>query len=592
MQKISNKITFTTISIILVVALSIGGGSIYLATKQSNENIKALDKVLRDDYDHSIQSMVESVTSQLDSINKKIQSGIYTKEEGMEIAADFIRNSRYGTDGYYWVDKSDGTNVVFLGNKDSEGKNRIGLKDAKGNEIIRDLIKIAKDGNNEFYNYYFPRAGSTTALPKRSFVKYYAPFDWVIGTGNYIDNIDNIIDNEKKLAKKELANSIIRLSVLVIVFVVFSSIIALIIGRKISKPITAISDLVDKTANFKLKNDSSFDYLLKYKDETGIMAHSVANLRVELRKIVKELKEGSLEVTSSSKLLNRSSSDVVLGITAVKTAIQELAEGAQLQAEDAQVAVDKLNTLANEIESIVKISMVVRDLSNEVNEVNKKGVSSINNLQSTFDETKESTNRLSTNVNNLSEKSTLIGDIINTIQSIAEQTNLLALNAAIEAARAGESGKGFAVVAEEIRKLAEQTSNFTGQIENIITEILDEIKNTNSNMNISKDAVMNSSSVMNGMSGTFDIIEKSIKETLEKIDTLSDNINKVDNHKNEVFGAIEGISSVTEESAASSEEISATTENQLDIIQELNLKTKDLNHLAQVLDEIVSKFEV
>lgn len=591
MQKISNKIIFGTIFNILIVAIFIGGSSIYFATKESNTHINSLDKVLRDDYDTSIKNMVHAITSQLNSINKKIESGEFTKEEGMDIAADFIRNSKYGVDGYFWVDTSDGTNVVFLG-RDSEGQNRINLKDAKGNEIIKDLIKIAKSGNEEFYNYYFPKAGGNTPLPKRSYVQYFKPFDWIIGTGNYIDNIDNIIADEKMQASNNLKSRIIRLSLLIIFFIFVCSISAFIIGRRISKPIVSITDLVDKTAHLNLKNDTSFDYLLKYKDETGVMAHSVANLRIELRKIVKDLKSGSLEVSSSSKLLNESSSEVVDGITAIKIAIQELAEGSQLQAEDAQIAVDKLNILATEIESIVRISAIVRDLSNEVDTVNQKGVSSIMNLQNTFDETKKSTNSLSSNVSNLSEKSSLISDIISTIQSIAEQTNLLALNAAIEAARAGESGKGFAVVADEVRKLAEQTSNFTGQIETIITEILDEIKNTNSNMNISKEAVMNSSTVINEMSDTFSIIDKSTKETLKKIDTLSDNITKVDTHKNEVFGAIEGISSVTEESAASSQEISATTENQLDTIQSLNTKTKDLNKLAQTLDDIVDKFEI
>lgn len=592
MKKIGSKIILGTVINILIVAVLIGGTSIYISYKQNEASIHSLETVLREDYDESIKNIVEAIVSQLDIINDDINAGLISKEQGIDIAAKLIRTSKYGESGYFWADKSDGTNVVLLGKEDVEGTNRLGLKDVKGNEIIKDLIQIALDGNDEYYNYYFPKAGETKALPKRAFVKYFKPFDWVIGTGNYIDDIDNIIALKYEEANKDLSSSIFRLALFILISIVISSLIALFTSRKISKPIIAISELVDKTANFKLKNDSTYDYLLNYNDETGVMAKSVSNLRDELRKIVKELKEGSVEVNSSTKILNHSSSEVVDGVTAVKTAIVELAQGSQMQAEDAQLAVNKLNILANEIESIVRISDTVRDLSIEVDEVNKRGVSSITNLQDKFDETKRSTNSLSSNVNNLSEKSSLIGDIISTIQSIAEQTNLLALNAAIEAARAGESGRGFAVVADEIRKLAEQTSNFTGQIENIITEILDEIKNTNSNMDVSKAAVMESSSVMNEMSDTFKTIEHSVTQTLSKVDILSENIATVDGHKNEVFGAIEGISSVTEESAASSEEISATMENQLDIIQELNSKTKDLNHLAQVLEDIVHRFEL
>ncbi|MCT4584406.1 MAG: cache domain-containing protein [Peptostreptococcaceae bacterium] len=592
MKRIGTKIILGTVINILIVAILIGGTSIYISYNQNEASINNLEEVLRDDYDENIKSIVEAIVSQLNIIHDDINAGIISKEEGMEIAAKLIRTSKYGDSGYFWVDTMNGTNVVLLGNKDVEGKSRISLTDKKGNKIIQDFIDIVNKDGEGFSNYYFPKAGGSEALPKRAFIKHFKPFDWVIGTGNYIDDIDNIIAQKREDANKDLRSSVFRLILFILISVVFSSLTALFSSKKISKPIIAISELVDKTANLKLQDDTKYDYLLKYNDEIGIMSKSVANLRKKLSKIVTELKEGSLEVNSSSKILSHSSSEVVDGITAVKTAITELAEGSQMQAEDAQIAVDKLNILAGEIDSIVQISDTVRELSMEVDEVNKKGVSSITNLQTTFDETKRSTNSLSTNVNNLSEKSTLIGDIISTIQSIAEQTNLLALNAAIEAARAGESGRGFAVVAEEIRKLAEQTSNFTGQIENIITEILDEIKNTNSNMDISKKAVMESSSVMNEMSQTFKIIDNSVTQTLSKVDVLSENISTVDGHKNEVFGAIEGISSVTEESAASSEEISATMENQLDIIQELSSKTKDLNHLASVLENIVHRFEL
>lgn len=589
MKKISTKIIALNVLVVLLTALFIGGMATYRMVVSSKNTITTIDRTVRKDYDEKIKNQVENVITMLEGINKKYKGGEMTLERAKKLGVDLTREMKYGEGGYFWIDTVEGVNVVLLGGE-SEGKSRYDVKDLKGKYFIKEIIANGLKEEGGYTDYWFPKDGEEKPLPKRSYSKGFKEFGWVIGTGNYVDDIDKFVENEKNISNKAFSESVINFMILAVAVIVLSVIVAFYFSKKISNPILIISKLLDKTAKLDLTYDKDYEGILKYKDETGVMAQSVIDLRVVLREITINLKENSQEVLTSSKQMAVATDETVQSIEAVSVAIEELAKGATNQVHDAQSGASELSNLAEEINTAVNSSALLKEYSNETKLVNTEGLQSMKVLTERFRESNKSNEEVVENISLLENKSNSIGKIISTIQSVAEQTNLLALNAAIEAARAGEAGKGFAVVAEEVRKLAEKTAEATNEITNMIGEIQGEI--TKVTMNINKGASVNKESNLAMMLSqkSFNSIEEAITNMIAQIDTLGSNIHNVDKNKDKVLQSIEGMSAISEQSAASTQEISASMEEQTSAMEEISNTAENLEKIVAKLDEIVQKF--
>jgi len=544
---------FLALSLLSAIAL-------WRMNSMSNNSLDSHQKALLADYDTLIKSQVESAVTLIASIEKRSAAGEITVEEAKKQAADLVRQLRYQKDNYFWIDTVEGVNVVFLG-KPSEGKSRIDLTDKKGKHLIRELIEQSKNEEGGYTDYWFPKPGSEAPQPKRGYVKQFKPWGWVVGTGNYVDDIGKIMEGHRASAQKELATNTALFCAFA--FAIIAACLGfgwLFAGRVIGTiggdPHFA-AEVVQKVAEGDLtvnfSSDGSNDSLL------GSVQHLVASQRALMERIkasADSLASASHDLTLTSEQMSKVTEEVVVQASTVATAGEEMA------ATSGEIAASCLSAAENAGEA----SRLAQQGAEVV-------MGTVGGMERIAVRVKDSAHSVET----LGKSSERIGDIVGTIEDIADQTNLLALNAAIEAARAGEQGRGFAVVADEVRALAERTARATKEISGMIRDI----------QGATKTAVL---SMEEGVSE----VERGSAEAARSGEALNTIINKV----TEVTSQINQIATAAEEQTATTFEISknvhmidGSVSGSAQGIQELSNSAGSLSVLAKDLKNMVAHYK-
>ncbi len=328
-NQISTKIIISTVLIAVLSVIIVGGIFTYNLMKQSEENLRAINKVLNEDYDNLIKSEVESAISMLNHVNARYERGEITQEEAKKIGADTLREMRYGAEGYFWADDLEGNNIVLLGNA-TEGTNRLEFQDVNGKYIIKELIQNAKDGGG-YLDYYFPKAGEEEASLKRGYSQLFEPFQWVIGTGNYVDSIQTISNDFQQDNDKNIRNVLIVVIVTALAAIALASLAAFLIGKKISKPIVALTAVSEKLA----MGDTNVDIAVTTNDEVGVLSYAfgkiVDNIKLQSEN-ARRISEGDLSIEiipkSDGDILSQSMNQMIQELRNLVGEAQVLTQGA------------------------------------------------------------------------------------------------------------------------------------------------------------------------------------------------------------------------------------------------------------------------
>lgn len=325
-------------------------------------------------------------------------------------------------------------------------------------------------------------------------------------------------------------------------------------------------------------------------DELGVLARNVNNMKDNLNEMVSNTRDSAKQMRASAELLSAITEEKSASADEVHHTITEVADGAVAQAVEAEIAIGKVENLSRLISKTTdKYTVIIHQMS-DVEKLQENGSLKVDELEQNSDEFTQVIEELRPNFSNLTKQMYEIQSVVQTISSISKQTNLLALNASIEAARAGEHGKGFAVVTDVVRKLSEDTHEATGRVRNLLDR--NEVDTANSDLKIMHTLQLSEVQVNSiyEVKKAFVSLSNSLEDITSHLSSLDSSMKEMTDNRLIVVNAINEISRVATQSAAASEQVNASIDEQKAAITSIMHSTVELQTEAERMHELVERF--
>lgn len=423
---------------LLVAGLAVAIGLTSLA-------VYSLAQIKRDAlaaHSERIKDLVEASRGIIGNYQKLEADRKLTREEAQLQAKEALRSPRFGTNDYFFIYDFDGRAVMVAGSQKLEGQILLGKTDAAGYKMWDAIVAIGKAGAG-FVDYAFPRAGQTEPKPKRGYVIGIPEWQWIVGTGVYVDDIDETVKR-----------SAIRYAMISLVILCAVGAIAYLTSRSILRSLSSL-----QTTIARIEGDLDFTV------HVPIIANDeIARVSEALNRLQEKLRSSFTAVTLSTQKLSSAATNLASSSDEVATSSAEQSDSASAMAASLEQMTVSISHVSDRTAETHAISVKSGQLAEEGEQILNRTVQGINEVASAIE-------IVSQKIQELERSNSQISSIVSVIREVADQTNLLALNAAIEAARAGEHGRGFSVVADEVRKLAERTAASTVEISQTIGEI-------------------------------------------------------------------------------------------------------------------------
>ncbi|WP_083700214.1 methyl-accepting chemotaxis protein [Shewanella sp. UCD-KL12] len=510
-----------------------------------------IENVLVDEKEAKLASLADVGEKVIAQYYESAQKGLMSEEEAKAGAILALDTLRYAGKEYYWTIDRQGIMVQHAFAKKLVGTNVLNMKDPNGVKLFEEMVKGTANKDLARVEYMWNRPNATEPSPKMSVVKRFKPWGWIVGTGMYVDDI-----NQQKTAfawQYLLVVALVWFPVISILFIITSS-----ISTPMRQTILALENIAKGEGDLTLRlEEVGNDELKEVASNFNLFVVKIQTLVQSVFTSVNHSRELATGLATISTEANEITSNMQAETESVATAINEMSMAASEVASNAQLAADSAGSADTEAD---KTTRVVDSAVHKINELSQE-------LETTSEVAQ-----------GLQVSSGKIGQILDVIVGIAEQTNLLALNAAIEAARAGEAGRGFAVVADEVRTLASRTQESTQEINGIIDAIRGSIESVNASVERAK--TRSSQTV------------QETSQVVEALDVIKSSIGQISDMNIQIAAATEEQSAVIAELNMNVTRINdISVENQQKSVQ-IGETSEQIQQGSSELDGLVSSFKV
>ncbi len=390
------------------------------------------------------RAQVETAYSLVVGLEARVRKGELDEASAKAEALALIKGLRYGADDYFWINDSHPTMVMHPMKPELDGKDLSGVEDKQGLRLFVAFADLARAQGAGEVAYYWPKPGVEEPVRKISYIKRFAPWDWIIGTGVYVDDVE--------AQYQEVLRTLLGVGLVlaILLFAVVGLIVRSIVVP-LSQSVSALGNIARGEGDLRFRlPESGRDELSQLSVNFNLFAGQMAQLVGRSQQITAQNREQAHQlaqvVDRTGAIVTGQEQDTLRVASAMEQMTVSSREVGQHAAQAAEAADSALNLAQHGRQVVAQTRETISQLADEM----------VETVQA---------------VSRLEQETQQIGSVLDVIRGVAEQTNLLALNAAIEAARAGEQGRGFAVVADEVRTLATRTHSSTDEIRQMIQRL-------------------------------------------------------------------------------------------------------------------------
>lgn len=551
--KIRTRLLIGVLLPVIVTAVVIALVTANQIRTNGEAELRRLEQGLLESRKEGLKNLIESARSVV--LEAKARPGL-TEAEAKEEARNRLRSIKFGQNNYVFAYTRQADNLAYAPDPSKEGP----TTNPNTRKLVFGLFDAATGDGFMPYDWMNPASGQIE--PKVSYSSIIPGWDWMIGAGVYVTDIQTQVERARDKIDESMASALTVIFAVSVLVVLVALVIGLIVGRTVTAPLARVSDMMQEIA----EGDGDLRQRLPEdgRDELAELGRRFNHFVIKIQNTIREVGSTTDQVASAAEELSR--------------VANETRQSVQEQGSETDQIASAINEMAATIQQISGNANEVEGAASDADRMAKEGGETISSAQGSVNQLSEEMEATALSINALAEKSNDIQQVLDVIHAVTEQTNLLALNAAIEAARAGEHGRGFSVVADEVRQLAKRSAESADQIREMIDGFVTESKASVERMNHSR---------------------QSSEATVERINHATTALNTIVTSITQIHDQVTQIATAAEQQSQVAEEINQNVVRIVDAAQrsdtgvtQTNEASHELARLGEHLRELVAQFKV